>query len=114
MAPGLPDGRERDRPPAGIFERLAREPPDLIGVGRVRVRLDGIQIVTREHFRDLGRLLAPGFAKVAGRREMTGLAVTARERAERDRVQQRLQEDILAPLRREGVVDVAEDLLGDE
>ena len=51
--------RQRDRAFAGLLERLARPRADRLGVLGLRVGFDGVEIVAREHLRDVTRLLAP-------------------------------------------------------
>lgn len=114
VTPRLGAECQRRRSPARVGERLARrcpDRPDILGLG---IGLDRRQVMARQHLRDLRRLLAPRVGQLPRNRQVAGLAVPARKRAERHLPQKRLQEDVLSALAGPRVVDVGQDLLGHE
>ncbi len=105
---------QRQRPFAGVGERLARRGADPRRIGRVGIGGGGVEEVGRQHLGELRRLLAPDLLQMTRGGEMTALAVLARQRPVCGRPQQPAEEVVLAAFGGQAVVVEAEDLLGNQ
>ena len=103
---------ERERPPAGLGQRLAGRRADPGGVGGLGIGGRGVEKMGGEDLGHLRRGVAPALLQVTGGGQMACLAVAAPQRAIGSAAHQALQEVVLASLRRQRIIVECEQLLG--